>query len=682
MGRTPVPAFPGSIRGKGTTVAQHDALLKPLTIKGLTIRNRFLSTSHSPGYATAGQANDRYVRYHEEKARGGIGLTQFGGATATSIENTIDYGQLDGSTDAAIDSYARFAEAIHRHGAACMVQLRHGGRRERWDMANWLPAYAPSSRREPVHRSFPVAMDRHDIARVREDYAQAALRAKKGGLDGVEISCANQTLIDQFWSPDVNARTDDYGGSLENRLRFGLEILTRARELTGEDFVMGIRMSGDEMVASGLSQAECVEIAQRMAASGLVDFVSVMAAQGRDYRSNANSYIGMDAGPAPYLHLASAIKAEIDLPIFHATRITDLSTAARAVEDGHVDMVGMTRAFISDPHLARKLTEGREEDIRQCVGAAYCVDRVLQSRDTLCIQNASTSREADLPHDLPMAEARRKVVVVGAGPAGLEAARASAERGHDVVLFEREEGPGGQINLAAKVAWRESLTGITRWLDQQARKLGVDLRFGTEATVEAVRAEAPDVVVIATGGRPNLGEFAGRELAVSSWDILSGAVAPAEAVLLIDDHGGDQGPGCAEFMAERGSRVEIATPERQLLSELGIVNFTPYLRRLYAREVVISPDLRLASVEREGNKLVAVLRNEFSQAEEERLVDQVVAEHGTQPEDSLFQALRPHAVNDGETDLAALVHAEPQAAAHNPDGAFHLFRIGDAWTSR
>ena len=625
---------------------------------------------------------DRYVRYHEEKSKGGVGLTQFGGATATSIENSNDYGQLSAADDSIIEGFARMAEAVHRHGGACMVQLRHGGRRERWDIANWLPAFAPSPMREPVHRAFPAAMDEHDIRRVRDDYAQAARRAKDGGLDGVEISCANQTLIDQFWSPDVNKRGDEYGGGLENRMRFGFEILEAARALVGGDFVLGIRMSGDEMIQQGLSHEECIEIAQRCAASGLVDFISIMAGQGRDYRSNAISYVGMDAPSAPYLHLASAIKAVVDLPVFHATRITDPATAARAIEDGHVDMVGMTRALISDPHFVNKVREGREDDIRQCVGAAYCVDRVLQGHDALCLQNASTGREAELPHAVAKAPARGRIVVVGAGPAGLEAARVSAGRGHEVVLFERQERTGGQINLATRAGWREQLSGISRWLDQQVGRLGVDLRLGVEATAESVMAESPDVVVIATGGTPNPGYFKGVDLAATTWDVLAGKVAPAEAVLLYDDHGGDQGPSVAEHMAERGSQVEVVTPDRQLMAEMGMVNFPPYLRRLYERGVVISPDLSLTQVYREGNKLVAVLRNEFTFEEEERVVDQVVAEHGTLPDDDLYLALKSRASNLGELDLRALVAGAVQAARHNEAGQFQIFRVGDAWASR
>ncbi|MFN0041589.1 MAG: NAD(P)-binding protein [Alphaproteobacteria bacterium] len=663
-------------------MTQYDALLKPLRLKGLMIRNRVLSTGHAPGYAAGGRVTERYVRYQEEKAKGGVGLTQFGGATATSVENSIDYGQLNGATDDIISDYRRMAEAIHRHGAACMVQIRHGGRRERWDIANWLPAFAPSPMREPVHRSFPVAMDSRDIARVRTDYARAAWRAKEGELDGVEVSCANQTLIDQFWSPDVNRRTDEYGGSLENRMRFGLEVLGEVRALVGPDFIVGIRMSGDEMIKSGLGHEECIEIARAYARSGLIDFVNIMAAQGRDYRSNALSYIGMDAALAPYLHLASAIKAEIDLPVFHATRLADVATAARAIADGHIDMAGMTRALIADPHLVNKLREDRVDDIRQCVGAVYCIDRVLQAKDALCIQNAATGRERTLPHAVAKAAGRLRVVVVGAGPAGLEAARVSALRGHGVVLFEREERTGGQVNIAARAGWRESLSGIPRWLDGQVRKLGVDLRLGRAAQVGDVLGENPDIVVIAAGGQPNPGFFKGAELATTTWDILTGRVAPGERVLVYDDNGAEHAPSAADYMAERGSQVEIATPDRQLMAELGMVNFPPFLRRLYAKGVVISPDLGLIALRREGNGLVAVLRNEFTFEEEEREVDQVVAEHGTLANEELYDALKPYAVNFGEIDMRALVAGQGQAIAANPSGRFRLFRVGDAWTSR
>ena len=663
-------------------MAQYDALLKPLTIKGVTIRNRVFSSSHSPGYAVHGRITERYIRYHEEKAKGGIGLTQFGGATGVSIENSYHYGQVNGAEDRVIPEYKRMAEAIHRHGAVCTVQLTHGGRRERWDSHNWFPAFSPSCRREPIHRSFPAEMEDHDIRRVQEDYAQAVRRAKEGDLDGVELSFQAGTLVEQFWSPAMNFRTDRYGGSLENRVRFGLELLEAIRKEVGDSYLVGIRMPGDEMLKDGLTQKDCIEIARIYARSRMVDFVSVVAAQGSDAVSSALIWPSAWVPPAGWLPLASAVKAEIDIPVFHAARIADLPTANRAISEGHVDMVGMTRAFIADPHLLKKMMEGREDDVRQCVGASYCVDRVISGHDTYCVQNAATSREQTMPHDVPKAPAKRRAVVVGAGPGGLEAARVLAERGHAVTLFERDTATGGQINILSKAPWRDSIQGIQRWLDSQVRKRGVTLELGREATADDVRGLIPDVVIVATGGKPNPGWYGGRELAVTSWDILAGRVQQAETALVYDENGAHQGPSAAEFMAKRGSRVEIATPDKSLCLELAETNYGAFMKELYQAGVVVTTDARLVQVYREGNKLVAVLANTYTHQEEERVVDQVVGECGTMPNDALYFALKPFAKNKGELDLRAAADAKPQTLVTNPEGAFQLFRVGDAWASR
>ncbi len=664
-------------------MGQYDALLKPLTIKNVTIRNRVFSSSHSPGYAKGGHITDRYFRYHEEKAKGGIGLTQFGGATGVSVENSYHYGQVNGSEDWIVPEYQKMAAGIHKHGAKCTVQLTHGGRRERWDAENWFPAYSPSCRREPVHRAFPAEMEDHDMRRIAKDYGQAVRRAKEGHLDGVELSFQAGTLIEQFWSPAMNFRTDRYGGSLENRTRFGLEVLEEVRKVVGDGYMVGIRMPGDEMLKDGLNQRDCIEIAKIYAKSGMVDFISVVAAQGADAVSSALIWPTMWVPPAGWLPLASAVKAEVDLPIIHAARIADLPTANRAVEEGHVDMVGMTRAFLADPHLLKKAMEGREDDIRQCVGAGYCVDRVISGHDTLCVQNAATSREATMPHVVTKsANGAKRAVVVGAGPGGLEAARVLAERGHKVTLFEREAETGGQVNIAAKAPWRVSIQGVQRWLDAQVRKLGVEIRTGVEAAADDVTALKPDIVIVATGGRPNKGWFTGGELAVSSWDILSGKVDPADNVLLYDENGAQQGASAAEFIAKRGSRVEIATTDRTICMELGDTNAAAFLKELYQAGAVISPDLRLTQVYREGNQLVAVLANVFTHEEEERVVEQVVGECGTMPNDSLYFALKPLAKNQGEVDLRAVAAAKPSVVESNPAGAFQLFRVGDAWASR
>lgn len=660
--------------------APHDALLRPLQIKGLTIRNRIMSTSHAPSYGSEGRPKERYQLYHAEKAKGGIGLTMFGGSSSVSPDSPASpWNQISVADDGIVPYFREFADRVHAHGAALMIQLTHMGRRTRWDTENWLPTVSASPNREPASRSIPKEMERWDMARIIADYAAAARRCKEGGLDGCELSAAHGHLIDQFWSPSVNQRTDAYGGSLENRMRFGIEVYEAIRAEVGDEFIVGVRMSADELIDDGLGFEECLAIAREMSGRGLVDFVNLVGGQARDHMAHAIVLPNMAFPVAPFLSLASAFRAELDVPVFHAQRITDLATAARAVAEGHLDMVAMTRAHIADPHIVRKLMEGRPEDIRQCVGAGYCIDRIYAGKDALCIQNASTGREATLPHETPKAEKRRKAVVIGAGPAGLEAARVLALRGHAVVLFEKEAAPGGQVSLAAKATWREALTGITRWLAQQVAKLGVDIRLGTEATAALIAAEAPDIVIVAAGGRPSRGGIKGEDLALTTWDILSGRVEPAENVLIYDGLGQHQAPACAEVLAKRGAKVEIVTLDRMVGEEIGGTNFPVHLRELYKLDVIMTPNCALTEIYAENNRRVAVLRNEYTLEEEERLVDQVVVEFGALPVDALYFELKDRSANKGAMDLRALAAVRPQPETGE---GFQLYRIGDALAGR
>lgn len=662
-------------------IANAEALLKPLTIKGLTIRNRVMSTSHAPGYGKDGKPQERYQLYHEEKAKGGIGLTMFGGSSSVAIDSpAAPWAQISVADDSVVPHFQRFAERVHAHGAKLMIQLTHMGRRTKWDTENWFPTISSSARREPASRTVPRAMDKNDIRRVVKAFADAARRCKQGGLDGCEISAAHGHLVDQFWSPSVNERTDEYGGSLENRMRFGREVLEAMREAAGDDYVIGMRMSGDEMIADGLSHEDCVAIAAGYARAGLVDFLNILGGQARDHIGHAVSVPNMSFPVAPFLYLPSAIKREVEVPIFHAQRVTDLATGARAVVEGHVDMIAMTRAHIADPHLVKKLSEGREDDIRQCVGAGYCIDRIYVGGDALCIQNAATGREATMPHVIPKADVARKVVVVGAGPGGLEAARVCAERGHKVVLFEKSDRAGGQINIAAKATWREALSGIPRWLFTQVQKKGVDIRLSTEATPERVLAEAPDVVIMATGGLPNPGHARGHEHVVSTWDVLTGKVEPTGTVLLYDEIGGHNAASTAEVLAKKGCLVEVVTHDLMVAEEVGTTNQPIHLRELYKLGVVMTPNMELIEIYPEGNRLIAALRNTMTDAEEERVVDRVVVDYGTLPVEGLFEELRGRSVNDGEADLDALVHGRPQRWTGQE--GFALYRVGDAWTGR
>ena len=498
-------------------MASTDALFQPLTIRNCTIRNRVMSTSHAPSYGKDGMPQLRYQLYHEEKAKGGLGLTSVGGSSSVAPDSPAAlWNQLDISGDQVVPYLQEFSTRVHKHGAKIFCQITHMGRRTRWDAENWMATISSSPVREPSHRSFPKEMEDWDIARVQKDYAAAAKRLKEGGFDGVEV-LIDSHLPGQFWSPHVNRRTDEYGGSTENRSRFTRKMLELVRAAVGDDMVVGIRMSGDELLDDGITPEEAIKLARIHVDDGCIDYLNVNCSHVYTERGLANLIPNMAMPVAPYLALASLLKREIGtVPVFHAGKIPDVNTAARAIEEGHIDMVAMTRAHIADPHLVNKLREGRVDDIRQCVGAGYCIDRIYTGGDAICIQNPATGREATLPHIVPKGVGGKKVVVIGGGPAGLEAARVSAERGHDVVLFEKSGALGGQITLAGKADWREGLNGITRWLQGQARRLNVDVRLSTEATAQAVMSEHPDIVVIATGGHPNLNEVKAKRLAMSS----------------------------------------------------------------------------------------------------------------------------------------------------------------------
>ncbi len=662
---------------------QTDPLLQPFQLKHLRLKNRILSTSHEPSYAEDAKPKLRYQLYHEEKAKGGVALTMFGGSANIAPDSPAAFGQIYVGDDSILPYFQQMAERIHRHGAALMCQITHMGRRTYWDTEHWLPTIAPSPVREPAHRTIPKEMETSDIQRVIKAYGAAARRCKEGGLDGAEIESYGH-LFDSFWTPLVNRRSDQYGGSLDNRMRFSLEALAEIRKQVGDDFIIGIRMSGDESVEGGLTLADCTEIARRLVATGMLDFVNLI--KGYIATDEALSHVipNMGTPSAPHLSVVAAIREEIDIPLFHAGRIADVATARNAVRTGIVDMVGMTRAHMADPYLVAKIERGEEDQIRPCVGMGYCIDRIYVGREALCIHNPATGREATMPHLISKTNGRpRRVVVVGAGPAGLEAARVCAARGHQVVLFEAASKPGGQVRLAARAPRRQDIIGIVDWLYAQTKRLGVDIRLNHYVEAAEVLAEKPDAVVIATGGLPNADFLsAGADLVVTSWDILSGAVKPAATVLFFDDHGNHEGYSCAEWIAESGSKLELVTPDRMLAQEIGGTSYPAYLKVFYDKGVALTLNHRLTAVQRRGDKQVAVLFNEYNKSTVERVVDQVVVENGTLPLADLYLDLKERSSNLGEVDIEALIAGQPQTRVNNPAGNFQLFRIGDAVSSR
>ncbi len=503
---------------------------------------------------------------------------------------------------------------------------------------------------------------------------------KAAGLDGMELECYGH-LIDQFWSPAVNKRDDAYGGPLENRMRFALEVLTAIRKRVGDDLLVGIRMVCDEDWDRGLSREEGVSIARRLAASGLVDFVNVI--RGHIETDEALSHVipGMGARSAPHLDFAGDVRAATRMPTFHAARIQDVATARHAIESGKLDMVGMTRADLADPHIARKVAEGREHEIRPCVGMGYCINSIY-SGEAVCIHNAATGREATIPH-VTQGAPRRKVVVVGAGPAGLEAARVAGERGHGVVVFEAAPQPGGQVLIAAGLKRRREILGVVDWRLAECARLGVAIRCNAYAEAADVLAESPDVVVVATGGVPNMSFLdAGEAFATSTWDILTDAVKPAARVLLYDDNGAHPGMTAAEFIAGSGSKLEVVTPERTLAIDVGGTNYPAYFRALALAGATVEINLRLERIERRGNAVAGIFFDEYGKRHIEKEADQIVVDHGAAPVDELYFELKAGSVNLGEIDHKALLANRPQEIVRNPEGRYRLFRIGDAVASR
>jgi len=656
---------------------KRDPLFQPLKIGHLTLKNRIMSTSHASGMDDDAMPGERYQRYHEEKAKGGLALTMFGGSSNVAPDSPSTFDQLRVDDDRIIPYFQQFSERIHAQGAALMCQITHLGRRGDPTADNWLPTLAPTSVRETLHRSIPREIDEDDIRRIVKAFGQAARRCYEGGLDGLETH-AGAHLIGQFFSPDINRRSDKYGGSIENRARFALMVHEEIRKNVGANFLVGMRMSIYED-RGGLSAEDALAIAQLMEREGAIDFLNCVAGRMDTELALAEKNMpGMTEPLAPFLPRVAAVKQAVSLPVFHAARITDVATARYAIREGILDMVAMTRAHIADPQIVNKIMRGEEDRIRPCFGASHCM-----YKKPSCVHNVAAGRETVLPQVIePTTGDIRHVVVVGGGPAGMEAARVAAERGHRVTLLEATPQLGGQLLLAARADWRRDMISIVDWRIAELEHLGVQVHYNTYADGAAVLEYKPDVVIVASGGLPNFGDLDGEQNCCSVWDILSGDVKAEPRVLVYDGTGRHEALSCAEHLASEGSTVTLAVIDDRVGADMGYAERASHRKQLYLKRVQTRPDLVLKSVRREAEGLVATLTNDLTDEPVEIETDQVVVERGTFPLDEVFRELKEGAANRGVTDIDALIRTEPQPYRVNDEGGYLLYRVGDAVSSR
>jgi len=540
-----VPAFP--------------ALFSPITLGGVTLKNRIFSPAHGTSLSRGGLVGDELVAYHEARAAGGAGLIVLEGM---GFDATFGYPELYlfAGTDDCIPGLRRLADACHGHGCKVFGQLFHAGRAVRASHDGSRPVtYSASDTPDERYRVVPVPMTKAVIDGVVAAYGDAARRFEKAGLDGVEILASMGYLIAQFLNARTNTRDDAYGGSLDNRLRFLREILAGIRAKTGPAMVLGIRVSGDEMTQGGLTPEEVIEICQAIDADGLVDYFSVIAGSSASPGGWIHVFPPMAIGHAYVAPYAAAIKAKVAKPVLVAGRINQPQTAEQVIASGQADMCGMARPMICDPEFAAKAATGRADDIRACIGCNQaCVGHRLAHHGVSCIQHPETGREL-VYGTLTPATRPRDVMVVGGGPGGMKAASVAARRGHRVTLYERGPRLGGQALLAQLLPGRAEFGGIITNLAREMELAGVTVVKGQEITTEVVREAAPGALILATGALPRPVAVEGGDEAhvVDAWPVIRGESNVGNSVVVADWRCDWVGLGVAEKLARDGCRVRL-----------------------------------------------------------------------------------------------------------------------------
>ena len=613
-------------------------LFRPLKLGPLTLRNRIVFSAHLTNYAEDGLPSEQHAAYYAARAAGGAGMI----ITEEHSTHPTDWPYeklIHGFNPEVIPGYRRITEAVHAHGVPILAQINHNGGQAS-GMYSRLPVWAPSPVADPLFREVPKAVEEHEIREIIAGYAKVAGHCAEGGFDGVELQCSHSSIVRGFLSPATNKRTDRWGGSLENRARLLLEIVAAVREVIGPGKVLGVRLCGDELIEGGTTIDEAVAVARMVEASGKVDYIntSIGVATSTLYMIEAS----MRIPPGYAMFIPSAIRAAVKLPVVGVGRFKDPLQADRALQQGQADLIGVVRGQIADPDFVAKARAGHADRIRTCLSCNQeCVGRMGLNRWLGCIENPRTGREA-----VPLPEPRRRgrrVLVVGGGPGGLQAAVTAAERGHRVTLYERGAALGGQVAVAASVPSRAEFLDLTRNLAARVRHLGVDVRTGVEADADLLRAEHPDAVILATGARPNRPWWAGGlDRVVDVRDVLEGRAAPAGQVVVVDELGFHQATSVAELLADRGCAVEIVTPGMMVGQDLGItLDLETWNVKAHERGIRQTTDVvPMGAAATDDGRVTLTLQHHPTGGELARTVDWVVCAVHQRPENELWHALR------------------------------------------
>ncbi len=624
-------------------------LFAPIRIGSLTLTNRIVFSAHLTNYATQeGLPSDQHVAYYAARARGGAGLI----ITEEHSTHPTDWPYeklIHGFKPEVVPRYLAITEAVHDFDVPILAQINHNGGQAS-SMYTRLPVWAPSAVPDPLFREVPKAIDEAEIAEVIDGYATVAAHCVAGGFDGVELQCSHSSIVRGFLSPATNHRRDRYGGSLSNRARLAMEIVSAVRDTLGRAPVLGVRLCGDELIEGGTTIDEAVEVAKMLQDSGAVDYIntSIGVATATLFMIEAS----MAVPPGYSLYIPSAIRSSVTLPVVGVGRFKDPLQAEKAIAAGHCDLVGVVRGQIADADFAAKARSDNAAHIRTCLSCNQeCVGRMGLNRWLGCIENPQAGREATSGGETATtATKKRRVVVVGGGPGGLQAALSASIRGHEVTLLERQSRLGGQIAVASTVPSRAELLDLTRNLAGAAARAGVKICTGVEATADVIESLSPDVVVLATGARPARPWWAGapeeNPQVVDVRDVLEGRAEPKGRVVIVDELGFHQATSVAELLADRGAWVEIVTPAMVVGGDLGVTldletwNVRAHRKGIRQATDLVAMGVNRADTEQGGHAGIelALVHHPTGEASQ-RVADWVVVATHQEPEDALWRVL-------------------------------------------